>query len=107
MRATTDGDKYRRPWSSRRLVIAISLITLGVLCSALGLIAQLWGDPHSRGQFLAFVAWTIGPWIMIAGSLWLAMQIIVGIRRFSLGTLLIATTLIAAVLGLVAYAMRK
>jgi hypothetical protein len=107
MRATTDGDKSRQHWSSRQLVIAISLLTLSTLCSVVGLIGQLWGDPHAWYAFFPFVAWNIGPFIMVAAVLWLAIQIIVGIRRFSLGTLLIAMTLVAAAMGLVAYAMRK
>jgi hypothetical protein len=109
IRATTDGDKSRRHWSSRQLVIAISLLTLGLLCSVVGSFGQLWGDPrpHPWYAFFAFVAWNVGPFIMVAAALWLAIQIIVGIRRFSLGALLIAMTLVAAAMGLVAYAMRK
>ena len=101
LEAATDEDEYRPRWSLRQLIIAISLIPFGWLCSMVGLGVGLgagdsWVYPIAEAAFMA------GPWIMGAGALWLAVQIIVGplpIKQFSLRTLLVVVTLIALALG--------
>ena len=104
LEAATDEDEYWPRWSLRQLIIAISLIPLGWLCSMVGLGIGLgagdsWIYPIAEAAFMA------GPWIMGAGSLWLAVQVVVGplpIKRFSLRTLLLVVTLIALALGVAA-----
>jgi hypothetical protein len=95
-------DDYTPRWSLPQLAVAISLIPLGWLCSMVGLGAGLGAGVDSWIYPIAGFAFLAGPWIMGAGALWLAVQIVVGpfpIKRISLRTLLILVTLIALALG--------
>jgi hypothetical protein len=102
LRAATDEDDYTPRWSWPQFFVAVSLIPLGWLWSMVWL-GIGFGGTDSWIYPIAEAAFMAGPWIMGAGAIWLAAQVIVGPlpmkKRFSLRTLLIVVTLIALALG--------